>query len=92
MLALEGMGLAGMNIRTVIKSQFSQVAREQGRQVAPLNDDLELLESGLDSLCFAIVVARLEGQLGVDPFSVSEDALFPRTFGEFVSFYENVTK
>jgi acyl carrier protein len=35
-----------------------------------------LLETGLDSLCFAIIVARLEDELGVDPFSV-DDASFP---------------
>jgi hypothetical protein len=43
----------------------------------------------LDSLCFAILVSRLEDALGVDPFTASEDALFPVTFGDFVSFYEN---
>ncbi len=77
------------NVRTEIIDQFTQVAREQGKPLAPLTDNLELLDSGLDSLCFAIVVARLEGQLGVDPFSSSEDILFPVTFGEFVRFYDN---
>lgn len=81
-----------MNIRSEIIEQFSQVAREQGRGLAPLSDGLELLESGLDSLSLAIIVARLEGTLGVDPFSASEVVLFPVTFGEFVSFYENASK
>ena len=80
-----------MNIRSEIVDQFTQVARGQGLPLAPLTDDLELLDSGLDSLCFAILVARLEGQLGVDPFSTSEDAAFPVTFGEFVRLYENAT-
>jgi hypothetical protein len=80
-----------MNIRSEIVDQFTQVAQGQGIRLAPLTDDLELLDSGLDSLCFAIVVARLEGLLGVDPFSASEDVLFPVTFGEFVRFYENAT-
>jgi acyl carrier protein len=80
-----------MNTRSEIMDQFSQVAQEQGRRLAPLTDNLELLESGLDSLCFAIVVARLEGVFGVDPFTASEDALFPVTFGQFVNFYENAT-
>jgi hypothetical protein len=57
-----------------------------------LTDDLELLDSGLDSLCFAVVVIRLEEALGIDPFSASEDAGFPPTFGEFVAFYENAAK
>jgi hypothetical protein len=47
------------------------------------------MDSGLDSLCFAIVVSRLESSLGLDPFSTDEDAHFPATFGEFVHFYEN---
>ncbi|HSY73301.1 MAG TPA: hypothetical protein VK798_13695 [Alloacidobacterium sp.] len=61
-------------------------------RLVPLTDDLALLDSGLDSLCFAMIVARLEGQLEADPFSASEDAVFPVTFGEFVSFYENAAK
>jgi hypothetical protein len=73
-------------------AQFQQVAREQGRRLAPLTDRLELLNSGLDSLCFAIIVTRLEGSLGLDPFSASEDARFPVTLGEFVNFYEHATK
>lgn len=81
-----------MDVRSEIISQFQQVAREQNRQLAPFNDDLDLLDSGLDSLCFAIVVTRLEESLGVDPFSASEDVTMPMTFGEFVRFYENVSK
>lgn len=81
-----------MKVRSEIASQFAQVAQEQGNRLVPLTDSLELLDSGLDSLCFAIIVARLEGALGVDPFTSSEDAIFPRTFGEFVRFYENAAK
>ena len=81
-----------MNVRSEITTQFKQVASEYDKRLAPLTDDLELLDSGLDSLCFAVIVARLEGQLGVDPFSASEDAVFPVTFGEFVQFYENAAK
>ena len=78
-----------MDVRSEIVTQFTQVAQEHDKRLAPLTDSLELLDSGLDSLCFAVVVARLEGVLGIDPFSLSEDARFPATFGEFVSFYEN---
>ena len=78
-----------MNVRSEVVTQFKQVAQEQGKRLAPLTDDLELLNSGLDSLCLAILVTRLEDALGVDPFTASEDALFPVTFGDFVSFYEH---
>lgn len=79
-----------MDIRSEIVRQFEAVAAENNRRVASLTDDLELLASGLDSLCFAVVVTRLESRLGVDPFSMSEDAIFPVTFGEFVRMYESV--
>jgi hypothetical protein len=81
-----------MTVRSEIVTQFKQVAQEQDRRLAPLTDGLELMNSGLDSLCFAIIVTRLETLIGVDPFSTSEDARFPVTFGEFVSFYENAAK
>jgi acyl carrier protein len=77
-----------MTVQAVIFEQFEQVARDQEKTIAPLSDDLVLLESGLDSLCFAIVVAKLEDELGVDPFTASEDVYFPVTLGEFVKFYE----
>jgi acyl carrier protein len=78
-----------MTVRSVIHDQFKQVAQEQGQQLAPLSDDLPLVDSGLDSLCFAIVVSRLESKLGVDPFSTSELASFPVNLREFIRLYEN---
>lgn len=78
-----------MTVKTEVITQFKRVAEEQDKRLAPLTDGLSLMESGLDSLCFAVVVSRLENSLGLDPFTTSEDARFPTTFGEFVSFYEN---
>jgi hypothetical protein len=81
-----------VNVRREIVTQFKQVAQEQNKRLAPLTDGLELLNSGLDSLCFAILVSRPEDSLGLDPFTVSEDAQFPVTFGDFVNLYEHVAK
>jgi acyl carrier protein len=78
-----------MSVRTEVLSQFEQVAKEQNKALAPLNDNLALMDSGLDSLCFAIIVARLEDTLGIDPLSAAEDVRFPVTLGDFVRFYEN---
>ena len=78
-----------MSVEALIYRQFEQVARDQDKQIAPLSGDLVLLESGLDSLCFAIIVAKLEDELGIDPFTASEDVYFPVTLGEFVKFYED---
>ena len=67
---------------------MAEVAREHGKILAPLKDDLVLAECGLDSLGFAVLVARLEDTLGVDPFTAAEDHSFPVTFGDFVELYE----
>lgn len=75
-------------IREAIVRQFESAARVQHMTLKPLTEGLVLLDSGLDSLCFAIIVAELEDQLGLDPFSAAEDVYFPVTFGEFVSFYQ----
>jgi hypothetical protein len=65
-----------------------KVADEQAKTLAPLTDDLVLLDSGLDSLCFAVLVARLEDKLGLDPFTASDDVAFPVTLGDFVQVYD----
>jgi acyl carrier protein len=75
-------------LKAAISAKFREVAAAQEKTMAPLTDDLVLLESGLDSLCFAIIVATLEDELGYDPFTEAEDVFFPVTFGDFVKFYE----
>jgi acyl carrier protein len=83
------MGANRMSVRDTVKLQYEQVAVEQHRKLARLSDDLKLLESGLDSLSFALIVARLEDALGFDPFDVAEDMRFPVTYGDFVKLYED---
>jgi acyl carrier protein len=76
-------------LRSAIEAKFREVAVDQEKTLAPLGDELVLLESGLDSLCFAIIVARLEDQLDVDPFSADDEIDFPVTVGDFIRLYEN---
>ncbi len=77
-----------MSIRDDVITQIHRVAKQQGRHLAPLNDDLPLLESGLDSLCLAILVASLDDELGLDPLSSETNTVFPVTLGEFIAVYE----
>ena len=81
-----------MSLRSTILSQFETVAKERELKLPPLNDDLVLLESGLDSLSFAIIVARLEDQLGFDPFSIDENLKIPITLIDFIRIYEHGAK
>ena len=77
-----------MSIGSDIAALFAEVAEDQHKVLAPLSDELGLLETGLDSLCFAIIVARLEDRLGVDPFSTEDEIDFPVTVGDFIRLYE----
>ncbi len=79
-----------MSVRLRIIAAMKQIAEEQKVKLPPLADDLTLNETGFDSLAFAILVARLEDDLGVDPFTLAEDAVFPHTVGDFIRAYENV--
>jgi hypothetical protein len=81
-----------MSVRSQILEQFTEVAQQQDKRLGPLSDELPLLDSGLDSLCFAIIVSRLENVLGVDPFSKIEDAPFPVNLGDFIRFYEKAVQ
>jgi len=78
-----------MSIKLTIIEQMEQIAREHGKILAPLKEDLVLADCGLDSLGFAVLVARLEDRLGIDPFSAAEEAVFPVTLGDFVKVYEH---
>ena len=78
-----------MSIKLTIVEQMEQIAREHGKILAPLKEDLVLADCGFDPLGFAVLVARLEDRLGIDPFSAAEEAVFPVTLGDFVKVYEH---
>ena len=62
-------------------------ALEKGGVAPVLTHDSILLDTGLDSMGFAIFVSNLEDAIGYDPFSISQDPYYPQTFGDFVAFY-----
>jgi acyl carrier protein len=78
-----------MTFRAKITELFIESLESTGSRLeGELTDDLVLLESGLDSLGFAILVARLEEDLGFDPFVEMANAVYPKTFGDFVGIYD----
>lgn len=72
-----------------ILSLINEIASENG---VVLNSKMDtttiLLESGLDSLGFAILIARLEEELGYDPFTMMDEPVYPQTFGQLVEIYQ----
>jgi acyl carrier protein len=75
--------------RSRIISEIRAVAAEQNKSLEQLTDDLALLDSGLDSLCFAILVSRLEEVTGRDPFYSDRGLHSPRTVGELIALYDS---
>jgi acyl carrier protein len=78
-----------MSVRASVIAEIAQVAAESKKTLPTLTDDLVLLDSGLDSLAIAVLVARLEETLGLDPFTDSDDMAYPVTVGDFIRFYEH---
>jgi acyl carrier protein len=76
-----------LSIRLTIFTLITEIANQQNKSLAPLSDSLPLIESGLDSLCIAILVASLDERLDLDPFPTA--AVLPVTLGDFVALYEN---
>jgi acyl carrier protein len=77
-----------MSVKETIATTFENVARDQNRKLEKLTDHLKLLESGLDSISFALIVMKLEDSLGFDPFDSDKIVKFPVTYGDFVRLYE----
>jgi acyl carrier protein len=78
-----------MNVREKIVDLFTETLEMSDAELnGELTDTSVLLDSGLNSLGFAILVARLEEELGYDPFTMMSEAVYPATFGEFVRIYE----
>ncbi len=81
-----------MSVKAAVISEIQHIADDNKKSLPPLTDDLVLLDSGLDSLAIAILVARLEETLGIDPFTESDDAPYPVTLGDFIKFYERAAQ
>ncbi|MGY1749199.1 acyl carrier protein [Modestobacter sp. SYSU DS0511] len=75
------------NLRQTVISEITDLLQEEEKEVPTFTDDLVLLESGLDSLGFAVLVTRLEENLGYDPFTEMDEPVYPSTLGDFVAIY-----
>ena len=81
-----------MDFKEIIRETYMEVLEQTGTSllVPELTDNVVLLESGLDSLGFAILVATLKEKLEFDPFTMMDEPFYPSTFGEFVDIYEKM--
>jgi hypothetical protein len=79
-----------MNVRAIVFEEIANVAARQKKTIKPFDESSPLLGIGLDSLCFAILVARLEEIFDADPFENPENDIMPTTIGDLVQMYERL--
>jgi len=78
-----------VNLELQIRQAMQQVAElSDCKLVEPIESGTLLLECGLDSLSYAMLVAQLEEDLGFDPFTELEIDIYPNTFAEFLGIYQ----
>ena len=77
------------NLEQQIRQAMHQVAElSDCKLVEPIESNTLLLECGLDSLGYAMLVAQLEEDLGFDPFTELEIEIYPSTFSELLAIYQ----
>jgi|TARA_R110002167_G_scaffold31464_18_gene103292 acyl carrier protein len=78
-----------VNLEQQIRQAMQQVAELSDCQlIEPIEANTLLLECGLDSLAYAMLVAQLEEELGFDPFTELAIDTYPSTFAEFLANYQ----
>ena len=77
-----------MSLRATVFEEIESIARAHDKRMPPITDDLVMMETEFDSLCFALLVARMEDITGTDPFSEMDTADLPVTVGDLVALYE----
>lgn len=77
-----------MSLRATLIDEIETITRDQGKAMPPLTDELVLIDTEFDSLCFALLVARMEDRFGIDPFSTLEIADLPVTLGDLIALYD----
>jgi len=77
---------------SIIRKTMRKVADDSNlKLVDALNRETVLLNSGLDSMGFAVLVAQLDEELGYDPFTFIDRPIYPTTYGELLDIYEKLS-
>lgn len=79
-----------MNTRDRILSTLSEVVEEHAPagMVGEFSDDTELRELSLDSIVFAVLINKLEENLGYIPEAWQSGSFYPTTVGDLITIYQ----
>jgi hypothetical protein len=76
-------------IKSIVFGEIVRIAKLHNKPLVPLSADLALQDSGLDSLCIAVLIVCLNDRTGYDPFDRDDEGSVPVTVGDIVRLYEN---
>lgn len=76
------------DIKNLLLKKINESLADKGSNLLEEYPSKEvMLESDLDSMDIAVLIAELEDELGYDPFSSISEPIYPETFEEFLEIY-----
>lgn len=74
-------------MRAFVINEISEVFEAEGVRFKEEMLELGVMELGVDSLSYAVIVARLESKTGRDPFTEDPSRGYPKLLSDFVNAY-----
>ena len=75
------------DFRVAILDEIKVVFAEEGVTFEESMLGLPVMDIGVDSLTYAVLVARLEAKIGKDPFTEQPERAYPKLLSDFVDAY-----
>lgn len=76
-----------VEIRHAVLEEIHIVFNEEGVTFNEGMLNLPVMDIGVDSLTYAVLVARLEAKIGRDPFTENPERGYPKLLSDFVDAY-----
>ncbi len=74
-------------IRTSVIEEIIKTFEQEGVIFNEAMLEMGVMEIGVDSLTYAVLVTRLQNKLKRDPFTDNPNLGYPKTLNEFISAY-----
>ena len=80
-------GFMKSEIRDVVIDEIKEVFGQEGLIFNEEMLSMGVMDIGVDSLTYAVLVARLQFRLGKDPFTENPELGYPKLLGDFLDAY-----
>ena len=74
-------------IRQIVIHEIADLLKKEGVVCTGDSLNLGVMEIGVDSLTYAVLVARIESKTGRDPFTEDPSRAYPKLLSDFVNAY-----